>query len=180
MKLSIPPTCLHIAGETEDLSVELVLVSIGYRSLPVQGAPFDSSRGIIPNQAGRVHKLEAAAEQKDGKQHAGKGRATEPGLYVCGWLKRGPTGIIGTNAVDAEDTVASIVEDLTSGDLGQQQSKHGAAGLQELLDARGVHVVDLEGWQRIDAAELTAGRAAGKVREKVVDVQEMLKLARHG
>jgi adrenodoxin-NADP+ reductase len=160
--------------------VELVLVSIGYRSLPVQEVPFDPSRGIIPNQAGRVLKSEAATQPKDVHQHEEKRGATEPGLYVCGWLKRGPTGIIGTNAVDADDTVASIVEDLTSEALNTQQHKHGAAGLQELLDARGAQIVDLEGWQRIDAAELAAGQAAGKVREKVVDVQEMLRLARHG
>ncbi len=112
----------------------------------------------------------------------------EPGLYACGWVKRGPTGIIGTNASDAEETVASIVQDANAGRLlgDRADPAHeppgpsvigGGAALQRLLEGRRVRAVDFAGWQRIDAHELQAGQAAGKAREKVVDVDEMLRIA---
>jgi adrenodoxin-NADP+ reductase len=96
-----------------------------------------------------------------------------PRLYVCGWLKRGPTGIIGTNLTDAEETVASIAQD----EGGFAWSRPGRRALQQLLGQRGVRVVEWEAWRRLDAAELAAGAAAGAVRVKRVAVADSLAAA---
>lgn len=88
------------AGAAWDLPVDMLLRSVGYRGLPMSGVPFDSRLGIVPNTLGRV-------------QDVGTGAAVK-GMYVAGWLKRGPQGIIGTNLVDAEQTARCVVEDLQS------------------------------------------------------------------
>jgi len=152
-------------GVLETIPCQLVLVSIGYRSLPVDGAPFDKQRGTIPNRAGRVLAQGTASPS-----------AADPGLYVCGWLKRGPTGIIGTNAIDADETVASICADVSAGAL-QGGEKAGGQGLRSLLHIKGVQHADWPGWLKVDAAEVKAGQARGKVREKVVAIADMLKIA---
>ena len=100
------------------------------------------------------------------------GSEAVPGLYVCGWAKRGPTGIIGTNSLDADETVESIVRDAP-----RPSRAPGAAGLRALLAARGAAPVDFGGWRRIDAAEVAAGAAVGKPREKIVAVDAMLAAA---
>ena len=96
-----------------------------------------------------------------------------PALYVCGWLKRGPTGIIGTNLVDAEDTVNSIAMDEGSFD----RKAPGRTALQALLQQRSVRVVDWEGWEQLDADEVTAGQSVGASRVKQTSVQHMLAAA---
>lgn len=119
-------------------------------------------------------------------------------LYVCGWAKRGPTGIIGTNLVDADDTLASLAEDLAQGALRSPvptaapvpntivppvpaSQAVGAESLMQLLSARGRGaVVDWAGWGRLDGAEVAAGRAVGKVREKLVRVEDMLRACECG
>jgi ferredoxin/flavodoxin---NADP+ reductase len=88
------------SGEPCNLPVQLLLKSVGYRSAPLPGVPFDPHRGIVPNQLGRVVDPD--------------GHDTIVGLYVTGWLKRGPQGIIGTNILDAHETAAALVEDLGS------------------------------------------------------------------
>ncbi len=145
-------------GITSDLPAQLVLESIGYKSCPIQGAPFDSKRGIIPNQLGQV--LDA------------------PGLFVCGWLKRGPSGIIGTNLVDAEQTVDTMV--CSQGSFPQKLAEQpgGRMALKRLLDERKIEIVDFKGWEAIDAEEIRRGNAVGKPREKIVSVEEMLKIAK--
>lgn len=148
----------------------MILKSIGYKSLPVPGIAFDDRKGVVPNVAGRV--LRAVQGSTD----------LDQGLYVCGWLKRGPSGIIGTNLVDAEETVSSIVEDAAPGGrgLGKPQGlggKLGVEGLREILSQKGVKAVDFNGWLKVDGQELDQGKAAGKVRQKVVEVAEMLKVA---
>jgi adrenodoxin-NADP+ reductase len=103
----------------------------------------------------------------------------DPGLYVCGWVKRGPTGIIGTNLTDAEETVACLVADRDA----LLKAAAGPAGpggwqqLEPLLQQRGVQVVDWGGWGKIDAAEVAAGQQLGKVREKMAEVPDMLNAA---
>lgn len=92
-----------------------------------------------------------------------------PGLYVCGWLKRGPTGIIGTNLTDAEETVHSIAMDAAGFDA----SAPGRTALQALLRQRGVAVVDWQAWEQLDAAEVAAGQALGATRVKHVSVAAM-------
>ncbi|KAL6753641.1 hypothetical protein V8C86DRAFT_2723128 [Haematococcus lacustris] len=275
-------------GVYEDIDAQLLLVSIGYKSLPVAGAPFDAKSGTIPHRGGRVLQAvggplkAAAAGEEQGPQNGisrggaadagkregvtlgvseelrGKGwegaQGVVPGLYVVGWLKRGPTGIIGTNALDAEDTVASILEDIAAAQQGKQDGgpatstpsagtslpgslfngcvepgtiargagstsdstplgltadglggvSHGCLqqhqrdegtsqamrgppgatlhaqateGLRALLKERGVRMVGWDGWKLIDDAEVQAGKAAGKVRRKLVSVEECLRVA---
>ncbi len=157
-------------GETVELPCHLALRSIGYKSLPMEGAPFDRKRSVLPNRQGRV--LVVA-----------EGGAFVPGLYCTGWVKRGPTGIIATNIVDARETVASIVEDAQQGKL-PPLSPSSSASLLEVLAAKGTKrledVVTWEGFQRINDWETKAGEAKGKVREKVIDAQELVRIASAG
>lgn len=107
---------------------------------------------------------------------AGVGAADAvPGLYVCGWVKRGPTGIIGTNLMDAEETVAAITRDSNS--IRALGGGGGRAGLAALLRDRGVRVVDYAAWERLQAYEVEAGQAAGAPRIKVVELPRMLEVA---
>ena len=96
-----------------------------------------------------------------------------PGLYATGWIKRGPTGIIGTNRADSVATVTSLLADVPNIPVGM---KCGAAGVTPLLQRRGVRVVSYEDWGKIDAAELRRGESAGKPREKFTRVTEMLQV----
>lgn len=147
-------------GEFEVLPVQMVLKSIGYKGVEMPGVPFDASTGTVPNSHGRVLSM---------VNYSGFAR----GLYVVGWLKRGPTGIIGTNLVDAEDTVQSIIRDTP--DLPSiKEPKYGAEGLEQLLSQKGVLWVDVTGWKAIDAMEVANGMKSGKLREKLTDVTQML------
>lgn len=132
-------------GEPWDEPCELALTAIGYRGVPLPGAPFDDRRGRIPNTDGRVVDGDAAV----------------PGLYVVGWAKRGPSGVIGTNKPDAAQVMGLLLTDLVG------QPGRGLAGdLGALLAERGVAVVDWDGWSTLDAAERAAGEAAGRPRVK--------------
>jgi ferredoxin--NADP+ reductase len=142
-------------GETEELACGILFRSIGYRGIPIAGVPFDGRRGIFPNREGRIV----------------EGERVIPGLYAAGWIKRGPTGIIGTNREDSVATVKSLLADLPNLDTGP---KPGADGLQALLGSRAVRVVSYSDWQQIDAVEVRRGEAAGKPREKFTRVDEML------
>jgi ferredoxin--NADP+ reductase len=142
-------------SETEELACGVLFRSIGYRGMPIAGVPFDAQRGVFPNREGRI---------VDGDN-------VVPGLYVAGWIKRGPTGIIGTNREDAVATVKSLLADLPH--LGNA-SKPGADGLGAFLKDRGIRVVSYRDWQRIDAAEVRRGEADGKPREKFTRIPEML------
>ena len=145
-------------GETETLDVQLVLRSVGYRGVPVGGLPFDERRGVIPNERGRV--------LRDG--------GASPGEYVAGWIKRGPTGVIGTNKHDAGETVATLLED--AGALPRAPERDPEAVLR-LLDERGAQVVVWDGWSAIDAAELALGPARGGKRIKIADRAALLRTA---
>lgn len=149
-------------GQFEDLECGLLLKSIGYKSVPVDGLPFDHHKGVVPNIRGRVLST--------------KNEVLESGLYVVGWLKRGPTGIIATNLYCAEETVASILEDL-NGVLNQSVPRPGRVGLQQLLDRRGVKFVPFNGWQKIDLKEKSMGELKNKPREKITRWEELLKVA---
>ncbi|XP_067164425.1 NADPH:adrenodoxin oxidoreductase, mitochondrial isoform X1 [Apteryx mantelli] len=147
-------------GDVEELECGLVLSSIGYQSLPLDPAvPFDPQRGIIPNSSGRV---EGA-----------------PGLYCSGWVKRGPTGVIITTMNDSFDTAQSVLEDLQAGVLDVSASREGFGAVGSILRSRGVRPVSFSDWEKIDAAEVARGKAAGKPREKIVDPEEMLQLIGH-
>ncbi|NXD13650.1 ADRO protein, partial [Nothocercus nigrocapillus] len=147
-------------GEVEELECGLVLSSIGYRSLPLDPAvPFDPQRGVIPNSSGRVQGA--------------------PGLYCSGWVKRGPTGVIITTMNDSFDTAQSVLEDLQAGVLDVSASREGFGAVESILRSRGVRPVSFSDWEKIDAAEVARGKAAGKPREKIVDPKEMLQLIGH-
>ncbi|KAK4777999.1 hypothetical protein SAY87_018186 [Trapa incisa] len=148
--------------EFEDVKCEMVLKSIGYKSIPAKGLPFDHQRGIIPNIRGRVV-----------SETSGDSALPEQGLYVCGWLKRGPTGIIGTNLYCAEETVSSISEDLQKGLLQPTTRKSGRDGLLQLLDDRNVRVVSFREWEKIDSEERRLGSLRNKPREKLASWDEL-------
>jgi ferredoxin--NADP+ reductase len=142
---------------SEELACGLLFRSIGYRGVAIRGVPFDEARGVFPNREGRIMDGEAAV----------------PGLYTAGWIKRGPTGIIGTNRADSVATVNALLEDLPS--LGTAV-KPGADGLDDHFKKRGVRVVSYADWQKIDAAEIQRGEPVGKPREKFTRVEESLSI----
>jgi ferredoxin--NADP+ reductase len=142
-------------GQKHELTTGLVVRSIGYQGRPMPGAPFDVKRGIVPNLAGRVLTSDATPA---------------PGLYVTGWIRRGPTGLIGTNKACAKETVDHLLADL--GTLPAPTLE--PAALDGLLAERGVSVVGYDGWHALDAAETARGASKGKVREKFTTVAEML------
>jgi len=142
------------------LETSLLLRSIGYRGKPIAGLPFDAERGIVPNKAGRVH---------DDAQ------SPVPGVYVAGWIKRGPRGVIGSNRTCAAETVAALWEDFNAGKLKQEVPQRDA--LLDLLMERGVDRLSWAGWQSIDATELERGQAAGRPRSKLVSLHEMVAAA---
>ncbi|CAL9027841.1 unnamed protein product [Prunus brigantina] len=152
-------------GLFEDLRCGIVLKSIGYKSIPVDGLPFDHRKGVVPNIRGRVL-----------SDTSGDPMLLEKGLYVCGWLKRGPTGIIATNLYCAEETVASISEDLKQGVLASS-SNSGREGLLQLLDSRNVRVIPFVEWEKIDSEERRLGSLRNKPREKLATWEELQKVA---
>ncbi|XP_039596539.1 NADPH:adrenodoxin oxidoreductase, mitochondrial isoform X2 [Polypterus senegalus] len=148
-----------LTGEEEEVSCGLIVSSIGYKSLPIDdGVPFDETQGVIPNDMGRV--------------------CQTPGLYCSGWVKRGPTGVIATTMNDSFETARCVLEDIDSRVLDCSMAKPGYHALCGLLEKRGVTPVSFSGWEKIDALEVTRGAEFGKPREKLLDVQEMLQLAR--
>ena len=147
-------------GEYLAVDAGLVVRSVGYHGVAMPGAPFDQTRGIIPNREGRV---------------VDAGGNVVPGLYVAGWIKRGPSGVIGTNRADSALTVAHIIKDLMAN--GGPRGKP-AQQIRQLLNDRGALRVDFDDWGRIDAAEVSAGALSGKPREKFTAVDEMLAAAK--
>jgi len=150
-------------GETEDVECGLVLRSIGYRGTPLAGIPFDDRRGLIRNEDGRVVSEEGVCR----------------GEYVVGWIKRGPTGVIGTNKKDAADTVARILQDAESGALSQPdpalaETEAVAAWLTERVPDH----VTWSGWEMIDAYESSLGEPMGRPRVKLVRLAELLEASR--
>ena len=145
--------------ERETLDCGIVFRSVGYRGLPIEGVPFDESSCTVPNDGGRV---------------LGADGAPLPGVYCAGWIKRGPTGVIGTNKKDATETVERLVEDAREGRIG-----HGAdAGVVDaLLADRGVRVVSQEGWEAIDLSERSAGEPHGRPRVKLAEWDALLAAA---
>lgn len=122
------------------------------------GLPFDDRNGLIPNREGRI--IENGIHL--------------PGLYVTGWIKRGPTGIIGTNRADSVATIRSLIDDIHA--LDAQSDKGGADGVCNLLQSRSVRYVTFEEWKKIDQSEIERGRTRQKPREKYTRIREMLDL----
>jgi ferredoxin--NADP+ reductase len=146
---------------TEELPVDLVFRSVGYRGMPVPGLPFDERGGTVPHDRGRV--VSAGAPL--------------PGVYVSGWIKRGPSGVIGTNKPDAAETVESILADAAAGVLPDPTGGDGTA-VEALVRSRQPCVVAYDDWTRIDAAEVARGAGCGRPRVKCTTVEEYLAAAR--
>ena len=143
------------------LDAGLVLTSIGYRGKPIRDLPFDDAAAVVPNDGGRVIE-------------PGSGRPV-PGAYVAGWIKRGPTGFIGTNKSCSFQTVQALVADFNAGKLIDPMATPEA--LAKLVHARRPDVVDSAGWRAIDAAEIARGTDDGRPRNKFTDVADMLAAA---
>lgn len=148
-------------SEAEDIAAGLVLRSIGFRGSPVPSVPFDEERGTIPHRAGVV------VEPGTGIQVSG--------TYTAGWIKRGPTGVIGSNKPCSAETAASIVSDFAEGRL--RDPEGGRRSFSEFVAAVRPERIDLQGWRRIDSHEKSAGRAVGRPRVKLIDRTEMLSVA---
>jgi adrenodoxin-NADP+ reductase len=149
-------------GKKEVIRAGMVLRSIGYKSESLPGVPFDSRKSIVKNVLGRVMSDQGSVEA---------------GLYCTGWLKRGPSGIIGTNITDARETVACILEDKKGGKLDKFGLDSPLASLRSLLQTRGkdtTKLVDWQSWLKIDEKERADGLSVGKPREKIVSVEKML------
>lgn len=142
-------------GETVTLPAQLLLRSVGYRGLPLPGVPFDEQSGVIPHVAGRV--------QRNG--------GTAAGEYVVGWIKRGPTGVIGTNKGDAKETVERLLHDLDA----LPRAPHREPNMIiDKLTRQDVEVVTWAGWEAIDTAEQALGVAAGRTRMKIASREALL------
>jgi ferredoxin--NADP+ reductase len=134
--------------ERETLSTGIVFRSVGYRGVALPGVPFDEGTGTVPNDRGRV----------------------APGVYVAGWIKRGPSGVIGTNKKDASETVELLVEDLRDA----PRKGRSAAEVEAVLLDRGVQLVAYEGWTSIDELERAAGEPLGRPRVKLCTWGDLL------
>jgi len=150
-------------GERETIECGLVLRSIGYKGVPIDGIPFDDGRGLVHNDGGRIHD--------------GSGEAV-PGLYAVGWIKRGPSGVIGTNKKDAQETVDNLFADLEAGGIPEPELADDRGAIETLLDERKPDHVTFEGWQAIDAAEVEAGKPHGRPRVKFCRVDELVEASR--
>jgi ferredoxin/flavodoxin---NADP+ reductase len=150
-------------GNFETLPMEMVLRSVGYKGVALPDVPFDSKRGVIPNSEGRV--LEAPG----GKPIRGE--------YVAGWIKRGPSGVVGTNKADAHDTIRVLITEQDSlPTLDAEQAKPEA--VDKLLADKGVRFISFKHWQALDAHELQLGVAQGRPRVKITNIEKMLELSK--
>jgi NADPH-dependent glutamate synthase beta subunit-like oxidoreductase len=141
-------------GKLETLSTGLLVKSIGYSSQNYEGIPWDSRRSVVPNNMGRV----------------------QEGLYVAGWLKRGPTGTIATTLLDAVETGDSVLKDLDN--LSNRVDPKESSSFEAFLQNQSGNLVNYQGWKRIEDYELQSGIQSGKSQEKVCDVPKMISIAR--
>ncbi len=148
--------------DVETIQADIVFRSIGYRGVPVDALPFDNRKGIVPNVDGRVVDPDS-------------GRPI-PGVYVTGWIKRGPTGVIGTNKKCATETVDALLRDYSDGALTAAQ--HKPSDVLTLVLERNPEALTFDDWSLIDRAERDAGKAENRPRVKFVDVASMMNVVR--
>ncbi|MCF8589730.1 FAD-dependent oxidoreductase [Gordonia liuliyuniae] len=153
---SIEPT-----DDTGEIAAGVVVRSVGYRGNPVDGLPFDEQRAVVPSADARV------LDAPDGEPI--------PGLYVAGWIRRGPTGGIGRNRYCGEEAAKAVLADFAHGVLPAPTAS--TDDLADLVASRGANRIDLAGWKAIDAAEKGAGKAAGRRRIKIVSVTDLERAA---
>jgi ferredoxin--NADP+ reductase len=153
--------------ERETIPAGLVFRAIGYRGIPLPGVPFDERTGVIPNKSGRIF------DPETGEPVAGE--------YVVGWIKRGPSGVIGTNKKDAQETVDAMLADLLkAGDaatVAHRPQSPDPAAVESLLRVRQPDLVTYDGWTEIDRYERALGEPAGRPRVKLTRIEEMLRVA---
>jgi ferredoxin--NADP+ reductase len=147
-------------GEFHDWDVQAVYRAVGYLSSHLPELPFDHVAGVVPNQAGRVLDLD---------------ENQLPGVYVTGWIKRGPIGLIGHTKGDAAETIASLLADA---DTLAAPRFAAPDAILDFLEARGIPFTNWDGWGRLDAHEKSLGSAAGRERIKVVEREEMTRVSR--
>jgi len=152
-------------GVFESIEAGLVFRSVGYRGIPIPDVPFDERKGLIPNAAGRV--LRPPGDENGTSE------------YVVGWIKRGPSGLIGANKRDSAETVRGMMEDL-QGREARSLPEGNHEVLEALLMERESRPINFQDWQLIDAEEQERGRKRGKVREKITDPDEVVSLLRQG
>jgi ferredoxin--NADP+ reductase len=145
-------------GEREEVPAQLVVRAVGYRGVPTPGLPFDEKSGTIPHTAGRI----------DGRRNE----------YVVGWIKRGPTGVIGSNKKDSQDTVDTLISDLSGADLADVDADYAKKLVEWLLERQPKLITD-DHWKLIDEHERSAGQPHGRPRVKVTSVAELLRIG-HG
>jgi ferredoxin--NADP+ reductase len=143
----------------ETVPAGLVFRSVGYRGVPLADVPFDERRGVILNHKGRV--LDAETRQP------------RPGEYTAGWIKRGPSGVIGTNKPDALETVQAMVDDIGKDALLHPAHATAAAALQYVREQQ-PHYFSYEDWRHLNSIEVTRGKALGKPRLKFTHIEDML------
>ncbi|OFB45392.1 NADP oxidoreductase [Mycolicibacterium sp. (ex Dasyatis americana)] len=143
-------------GDREELPVQLVVRAVGYRGVATPGLPFDERSGTIPHTAGRI----------DGSRNE----------YVVGWIKRGPSGVIGSNKKDSQDTVDTLLDDLRARGVDERGAEYATALAEWLLEHQ-PELVTGEHWQLIDAHERAAGEPLGRPRVKLASVAELLRIA---
>jgi NADPH-dependent glutamate synthase beta subunit-like oxidoreductase len=146
-------------GELSVLPADLVVRSVGYRGLPLPGLPVDERSGTVPNEEGRV--------LRDDRVSVGE--------YAAGWIKRGPSGVVGTNKHDARETVAAMLADAADGTL---CSRGPVGDLVEELVGRGLQPVLLDDWRAIDAAEVALGGTRGRARTTLHERESLLAAVR--
>ncbi|WP_086848667.1 FAD-dependent oxidoreductase [Amycolatopsis kentuckyensis] len=147
-------------GEFHDWDVQAVYRAVGYLSSHLPELPFDHVAGVVPNEAGRVLDLD---------------ENQLPGVYVTGWIKRGPVGLIGHTKGDAAETIASLLADADTLAAPKYASPD---AILDFLEARGIPFTNWDGWGRLDAHEKALGTAAGRERVKVVEREEMTRISR--
>ncbi len=133
-------------GKKETLPCGLMFRSIGYKGIAMPGLPFDEKKGVVPNTDGRV----------------------APGIYVCGWIKRGANGVLGSNKPDGKQTVDCLLADLP------QLSRPSAENIRTLLESRSIQAISYADWQKVDVEEVRRGQGKGKPREKFTSTSEIL------
>ena len=156
-KLTGPPGNQQAVGtgELEEMACGILFRSVGYRGVPIPVVPFDEKKGIFPNSEGRI--------TENGKP--------VPGLYAVGWIKRGPSGVIGTNKPDSRDTIKNLLADLPN--LKPSEKKDNQA-INDFLKNKNVKFINFSEWKKINVAEIARGKPLGKPREKFVKIDEML------
>jgi ferredoxin--NADP+ reductase len=185
-------------GETEELDAGLVMRAIGYRGIALPGVPFDDRSATIPNEGGRVVTHDGAlagtppggpagaggrppggADGADGRPPGAPASERDgvcPGEYAVGWIKRGPSGVIGTNKKDAQETVDALLEDLAA-DKHLQPTQPDPEAIESLLAERVPELVTYEGWSEIDRHEQALGEPHGRPRVKLTRIDELLRVA---